>query len=434
MAAAGDGTRPQPEVGGGLIEGWRPQPRPDWAARVNEEGRHLDLPAIIPIEAGHLIDAACRSTGLSDFGSDDWREPFEVLVRALDTESDLNLFGRVLTATELLHMLQARLRIEEQYRRHPEIADETISRPTFILGQPRTGTSALQNLLDADPDNCVFHTWEAWFPAPIDEDDPDDVRNRIDRAEALSTMWNRVTPELAALHEVSARIPTECNVIHSLAFRSRTMVHLGQIPSYAAYMAQAPMKPAFAYHERVLKLLQWRKRAKNWVLKSPDYILLIPEIFEQYPDAQLVYTHRDPVKAFGSSVSLIGTLQWMRSDHPFKYGGGASHATGLRFIASLLDNIIDRIEDGSIPRAQLCNVSYQSFVDDPVATARQVYAHFGRTLSAEGEARMHDYLAANAAGRASHRHSYDTVSAGEIGEARRIFQRYQDYFGVPAEV
>jgi hypothetical protein len=421
-------------VGDSLIDGWRPKPRPDWVARVNEEGAHLDLPAIVPIEADHLIEAAQRSTGLSDFGSDDWREPFEVLVKALATEADLNLFGRILTATELLHMLQARLRIEEQYRRHPEIADEVIETPTFILGQPRTGTSALQNLLDADPANCVFHTWEAWFPAPIDESDPDDVANRIARAEALSTMWNRVTPELAALHEVNAHIPTECNVIHSLAFRSRTMVHLGQIPSYAAYMAQASMAPAFAYHERVLKLLQWRKSAKNWVLKSPDYILLIPEIFEQYPDARLVYTHRDPVKAFGSSVSLIGTLQWMRSDHPFRYDGGASHTTGLRFIAGLLDAIIDRIEDGTIPKAQLCNVAYRDFVADPIATARQVYAHFGRGLSAESETRMRAYLAANAAERATHRHSYDSISPSEIDEARSIFRRYQEYFGVPAEI
>lgn len=427
-------TEQRNTVGDSLIDGWRPKPRPDWVARVNEEGAHLDLPAIIPIEAEHLIAAAQRSTGLSDFGSDDWREPFEVLVRALATEADLNLFGRILTATELLHMLQARLRIEEQYRRHPEIADEVIEKPTFILGQPRTGTSALQNLLDADPGNCVFHTWEAWFPAPIDESDPGDVANRIAQAEALSTMWNRVTPELAALHEVNAHIPTECNVIHSLAFRSRTMVHLGQIPSYAAYMAQASMKPAFAYHERVLKLLQWRKPAKNWVLKSPDYILLIPEIFEQYPDAQLVYTHRDPVKAFGSSVSLIGTLQWMRSDHPFRYDGGASHTTGLRFIAGLLDAIIDRIEDGTIPKAQLCNVAYRDFVTDPIATARKVYAHFGRSLSAESETRMRAYLAANAAERAVHRHSYDSVSPSEIDEARNIFRRYQEYFGVPAEI
>lgn len=420
-------------VGSSLIAGWRPPPRPDWLARVNDEGRHLALGAIMPIEAGHLIRAACDTTGLSDFGSDDWREPFEVLVRALDTESDLNLFGRILTATELLHMLQARLQIEDQYRRHPEIADELIEKPTFILGQPRTGTSALQNLLDADPENCVFHTWEAWFPAPIDEADPDDVAHRIEKAEALSTMWNRATPELMALHEINARIPTECNVIHSLAFRSRTMVHLGQIPSYAAYMAQASMKPAFEYHARVLKLLQWKKPAKRWVLKSPDYITMIPDIFDQYPDAQLIYTHRDPVKAFGSSVSLIGTLQWMRSDHPFKYGGSASHTTELGFIAALLDGIIDRIEDGSIPAGQLCNVGYRDLITDPIDTVRRIYGHFGRELSAAGEAAMRRYQAANAADRSGHKHSYETVSAGETAAARTIFKRYQDYFGVPAE-
>jgi hypothetical protein len=421
-------------AGDRLIQRWSPAPRPDWVRRVNEEGQNLNLRAVIPLNADYLLDAACKSCGLTDFGGDDWREPFGVLTKALEEESELNLMGRLLTGTELLTMLQARLRIEEQYRRHPEIADEQIVRPTFILGQPRTGTSALQNLMSADPHNRAFLTWEAWFPAPLDETDPSDVPRRTAQAERLATMWTRVVPELASQHEISALVPTECNVIHSLAFRSRTMVHLGQIPSYAAYMASASMRPAFEYHRRVLKLLQWRKPGCHWLLKSPDYIMLIPEILQHYPDAQLIYTHRDPVKAFGSAVSLIGTLQWMRSDYPYKYDNPNSHATSLQFLAGLLENIIDGLENGSVPRSQFFNVQYDAFIRDPLETVEQIYAYFARPLAESSRVAMTAYLGENAASRTGHKHDYAVPSAEEVSAARRIFERYQDYFQVRSEV
>jgi hypothetical protein len=421
-------------VGNALIEHWRPSPRPDWVQRVNEEGQELNLAAVVPLDAEYLIAAASKSCGLSDFGSSDWREPFDILTRALREESDLNLMGRILTSTELLAMLQARLRIEEQYRRHPEIANEVIVRPTFVLGQPRTGTSALQNLMSADPENRSFYTWEAWFPTPLDENDPQDQEKRIEKTERLSTMWTRVVPELATQHEINARVPTECNVIHSLAFRSKTMLHLGQIPSYASYMATASMAPAFEYHKRVLKYLQWRKPKCRWVLKSPDYIMLVREILEHYPDAQLIYTHRDPVKAFGSAVSLIGTLHWMRCDHPYKYDNPNSHATGLRFLATLLDNIIDGLESGAIPRSQFFDVRYGDFIRDPVQTVADIYAFFGRTLGEASRTAMTRYVKDNAASRSNHRHEYATASADEIREARSIFERYQEYFRIRSEV
>ena len=421
-------------VGDRLVQTWQPAPRPDWVRQVNREGEDLDIRSVVPLDPDYLIAAATRASGLADFGDESWREPFHVLARALDQESDLNLFGRILSSTELLAMLQARLRIEEQYKKHPEIAHEVIDRPTFILGQPRSGTSALQNLLAADPETRVFHTWEAWFPAPLDEADPEDEAKRFRKADRLSTMWNRVVPELEALHEINAGIPTECNVIHSLTFRSKTMVHLGQIPSYVAYMQAAAMKPAFEYHQRVLKLLQWNKPKCRWVLKSPDYIMLIPELLAQYPDTQLVYTHRDPVKAFGSGVSLIGTLQWMRSDHPYKYDNPNNHATSLKFIAALLNRIVDGLESGAIPRRQFFDVRYLDFIRDPMRAARQIYDYFGREMRPEALRAMQDHLSRTAENRTGHKHAYETVSPDEVAEARQIFARYETYFNVPAEI
>ena len=116
-------TRPGSEP---AATGWQPPERPAWLSQLLEESRHMDLGALVPLDADNLIATAVRTTGLGDFGSDDWREPFEILTRSLDEEAELHLFGRLMTRNELLNTLQARLRIEATYQAHPEIDDELI--------------------------------------------------------------------------------------------------------------------------------------------------------------------------------------------------------------------------------------------------------------------------------------------------------------------
>src|SRR5688572_18019795 len=132
---------------------WTPPPRPEWVERVNAEGRCMDLRGVVPLDEASLLRSATMSTGLSDFGIDDWREPFRILVKGMEDEAELNLVGRLRTRSELLQLLEARLQVEDWYRRHPEIDDEQIREPVIIVGQGRSGTSYLQNVLSANPDN-----------------------------------------------------------------------------------------------------------------------------------------------------------------------------------------------------------------------------------------------------------------------------------------
>src|SRR5271154_661343 len=120
---------------------WKPQKRLEWVEAVNAAGRGLDIRSIVPLNGDELIATAIKNTGLSDFGVDDWREPFHVLVKAVEEEADLNLLGRIMTRSEILRVLQSRLQVEETYRRHPEIGDQVIKAPLIIPGLARTGTS-----------------------------------------------------------------------------------------------------------------------------------------------------------------------------------------------------------------------------------------------------------------------------------------------------
>ena len=145
---------------------WQPPPRPEWVARVNEEGSWMDIRNVVPLDADSLLTTAQANTGLSDFGADGWQEPFKIVAKALDDEAELNLMGRLMCRSDMLIFLEGRLQIEDTYKRHPEIENERIEEPVFIVGQGRSGTSALLNLLAQDIDNGIARTWEAMFPCP----------------------------------------------------------------------------------------------------------------------------------------------------------------------------------------------------------------------------------------------------------------------------
>ena len=410
---------------------WIPPPRPEWVKRLNEEGSYLDSLSVVPLDPESLLSAARKNTGLSDFGADDWREPFDVLVQSFDQEAELNLMGRILTRTDLVMMLEARLQVEDWYKRHPEIEQEQIQNPFLIIGQGRSGTSYLLNLLELDPENATCKEWEAMLPCPPPEKASYRSDPRIELADKRITMWNRVTPELEAVHEFAAEIPAETIHIKALSFQCPAwMTILGQVPSYNEYMSERSMLPALRYEKRVLKLLQWRNPRRRWIMKDPDSIRYLPEVLQVYPDANCIWSHRDPTKARSSGINMIGILGWIRSDRVF-VSGASEQILDESITAAMLTQPIEWLERGVIPRAQLGNVQYLELTERPLETIEAVYAHFGLTLSAAARASMAAYLEANPrVKRPSHKYREQREQSGQ---AASLFDAYRRYFNVQRE-
>ena len=130
---------------------YRPRPRPEWAREILDIGRKIDAGSVIPLDEESLLRCAMDNTGLSDFGDEHWREPFRILLRDLEEHADLNLFGRLMTRNDLLIHLAGRLRVVDWLAQHPEVEDEVIEEPVFVVGLPRSGTTIMQEILSADP-------------------------------------------------------------------------------------------------------------------------------------------------------------------------------------------------------------------------------------------------------------------------------------------
>jgi Sulfotransferase family len=414
-------------------QSWQPPARPDWVAKVNHEGACMDIKSVVPLDENSLLNSAREGTGLQDFGADDWYEPFQVLIKSYEEESRLNLMGRLMTRNELLLYLKARLQIEEAYKQHPEIEDEEIVAPLLVTGQGRTGTSIMQNVLSEDPENGTILTWEVFFPCPPPEAATYHTDPRGDIADKLITQYYRVTPDLEAMHEFSGRIPSESLHLQCLSFYCPSWFNLmGQIPSYNAYMAARDMVPAYRYEKRILKLLQWKNPRKTWVLKTPEYINYMPDVLKVYPDANIVWLHRDPIKAMSSAINILGNFMWQRSDHPF-LDGSFEYVTDASFTSQFLLRPIEWIEKGVVPKERLLNLQYQDFIKDPVGQVRQLYQYFGIERPEASFAAMQDYMDRHPRdNRPSHK--YSAGDTEQIQQERLHFQPYQEYFKVPSEV
>lgn len=411
---------------------WTPKPRPEWVDKVNAEGRYMDIAHVVPLDEASLIASATDATGLDDFGDDAWREPFRRLLVSLREEADLNLIGRLRTRSELLQLLEARLQVEDWYKRHPEIDAEVIDRPIIILGQGRGGTSFTLNLLSANPDVGTIRTWEAIFPCPPPEAATYETDPRIARAARLADQCNRITPEITAMHEFSATIPQDDCQILGLAFMSALWFNsMGQVPGYTAWLAQQDHAPAFRYHKRVLKLLQWRNPRARWVVKDPTHIDHLATILTVYPDACFVMPHRDPVKSQASGTDLIGTVQWGRTDSPFK-DDSFDYIVDPAFAASRLDRFIDQLESGVVPPERIYHIQYADLTGRPIEVAKAIYAHFGLPLSERGLEGMEAYMRLNPR-TARPKHDYATGDGRATARERALFRRYQAYFNVPSE-
>jgi hypothetical protein len=397
--------------------------QPAWLAAFRRGSRLLERPGrrLLRLSADSLLAAARRRTGLADFGDPAFTEPLDRLLRSLDSEARLNLFGRLAAREDLTGMLVNRLRIEEDRRRHPAIAAETIRRPLFIAGLPRTGSTFLHGLLAQDPANRVPLHWEVRLPSPPPERATHATDPRIARAARDIRWFLRLAPEFRRIHPVGAQLPEECVVILSHSFLSFQFSSTWFVPSYQEWLARQDLRPAYRYHRRILQHLQWRCAGERWLLKAPPHLPGLGALFAVYPDANVIMTHRDPLEVVASVASLHVVLRRTFSD------AVDPHAVGAEVTRMLADDIrrgFAMRDDGCAAPERFADVHYRDLMEDPLAVVRRIYRRFDLALPAEAEERMRQF-AASSPKDAHGPHVYSLAQFGLDAEIER--RRYREY-------
>jgi hypothetical protein len=410
-------------------ERWRPQPRPGWVDRLNRMGRSVGgAERMVALDEASLLDAATVATGLHDFGDDDWREPFRILIADMEQESELTLTGRILARFELLRSLEARLGMAEAERQHPELLEQEIRAPILITGLGRTGTSILHELLAQDPAFRAPLGWEFRYPAPPPDAATRATDPRIEQAAADIEFYTDVIPEFLAMHETTPDGPDEdtSGMRHSFATLVWSSTH--RAPNYDTWLRRSAPQVA-RFHKRLLQHLQFRTPGR-WILKGPTHLSALPDLFANYPDLQIVQTHRDPLKVMASITDMVGTLRWQRSDRVDQDEYARSIAFGYPF---LLDYVTGQREKGVVPDDRFVDVRFADLMEDHLGTIATVYEQLGMELTSPVAARMEAYLASRPRGRHGARaYSFELLGLDEA-ELRAKFAAYMERFAVPQE-
>jgi hypothetical protein len=400
---------------------------------LNASGRALARVGIRPgtLTPPGLLDAARRRTGLEDFGGDEFREGLDRLVSSLETEAELSALGRMIARQDLVTLLGNRLQLVDWHGRHPELSERPIRRPIFIVGQGRTGTTILHELLALDPANRVPLTWEIEFPFPPPEAGRMDSDPRIAQSQSQIDRSESLIPDFKRMHRMGAQLPQECVRITASDCKSAIFAAQWRVPSYTRWLLdEADMRSAYALHRRMLQLLAWRHSGQRWVLKSPGHLWCLDSVLAAYPDALLVQTHRDPVRILSSLSSLETVLRKMSSD-AIVPGAIAREWSG--WLARAYDRSVDFREKTELPASRIIDVQFKDFIADPVLVVERIYQRFDLELRPEVKTRMNEYLRQNPSDRdGAHAHRLEDTGL-DVEEERAKVARYQNYFDVPVE-
>ena len=373
-----------------------------------------------------LMAAAESETGLSDYGSDSFREGLDRLTAALEGEAELNEMGLEIMRQRLVGHLARRLGVHETIRQCPAIAEEEIRSPIFIIGLPRTGTTALSNLVSLDPQIRSLRMWESSNPVPPPEEATQDVDPRIEQAELGLTMMNEMFPEMRSLHFQTATGPTECQDLLGMEFRTTHFDGMAHVPSYTAWAMGCDMVPAYRQHRRTLQLLQWHCPPRLWHLKTPVHMLSLDDMATAYPDAKFLWTHRHPAKVLASVCYLIAYCRSWVSERDDAIELGEQQ---VRLWAEALRRALD-FRDRMTGEGRVADVFFGDLNTDPVKTIEAAYDAIGLTMDTVARERMNAWGVDNARGtRGTHEYRLDQFGLDAAGVSER-FAPYIERFGL----
>jgi hypothetical protein len=378
-----------------------------------------------------LVEQAMQQTGLSAFDNDSWREGLDLFLGDVNAGIDAGRYtdsGLERIANDTRHYLAGRLKTTDYHQRHPELAERRIEKPIFVMGVPRTGTTLLSNLIAADPARRSPLTWEIDDPVPPAESRElltQDPRAQARLAQEKAMLEAR--PEMGKYYRSSAIYPNECVFFMAHDFKTVMIESKGVLPNYRDFVFSADMGSAYAYHRKFLQVLQHHVGG-TWNCKMPSHALYLDALFAEYPDARVIWTHRDPFSATASLCSIISLSHmghmgkidtgWLAENYPWQ---AAEHANRIMDFRDRHGE--DRIID----------VHYADMLDDPMGTMKALYGKLGDEWTGEAEAGIQRWIDDNPQNKFG-KHEYKLAQYGLTKEQiEPMFERYLSRYDVARE-
>jgi hypothetical protein len=374
--------------------------KPLWFRMINSAWeKSYFLGTKINLSKDQLIKRARKKTGLHSFGNDFWEEPLDRLLDSVNREAELHPVGRFITRERLTGLLATRLRAENWFRKYPGILEQELYPVSLICGLQRTGTTKLHRLLAADPENRVLSSWEALNPVPLNED-PGETALRMKAARISEKALQMMAPGFFSIHPVEYEKPEEDILLLDTTFLSTTPESTMHVPSYAAWLEQTDQSHAYKYTVKLLKLLQYQRPAKRWVLKSPHHMEFLDLAERYFGPVHFIWTHRNIRESMPSFISMVAHSQTIFSDRVSleRVAGHVVKKTG-----HMLSKGIEFRKNN--PGAEFTDLFYKDIVASPLDVLGKLYRN-GLSISPELHQRFIQADHENAPNRYG-KHAYD---------------------------
>lgn len=343
----------------------------------------------IPLSPESLMALARQQTGI-DLIDAEALEPLTILHRSISTQGGLHEEGALAQQEKLLRLLRNRLRMKRDWAAHPEIAEQTIERPLFIIGLARSGTTKTQKSLAATGDFNFLPFWKCFNPALFSGDRQESTQPRIDEAEAYCTWFDMRSPLTKTGHPFETHEPEEDTTLTEQCLIAPSFIGYSELPDYMNWMAQKPPTILFEFLRDALKYLQWQGLAqpgRKWLLKAPTYYGLEEVILKVFPDADFVMTHRTPLKTAPSSCRLIELFRIPFGHAPVNIPALLQGFTGMMDL-----HIHNR---GHTANLRILDLNFDEVTQFKKHTIERIYAHAGLSSSNDAQRRIAEWEKAN---------------------------------------
>lgn len=373
-----------------------------------------------------VVAEAQRRTGLTEFGSDTWREGLEVLLKsALRRRSKFTELGEYMFREAVVRPLVNRLQIEDWYRRYPEIDDQDVAVELCGVGFPRTGSTALGALLGEDDAFRFLRRWEAPNPCPPAGVSPVDDETRIAAAHnEMALLKEALSIDMLSLLPSSPTGPTEDLDLMELEFTAGTFTVAAYVPEYGDWYFEHDMETSYRYEKRALKLLQWKTPQKIWRLRSPMHTLFLDAYAKVFPETRFVQTHRHMRYVLPSISDMYFTFlsAGSRGIDPVWVG-----EFNVRQWSLALDRVLAFRTD-AVADAKFFDVAFASFQADHIGEIRRLYDWLGHDLTAETVSKMTKWTRDNSMDKRTHP-TYDAAKFGlDDATVEHSFATYHQRF------
>ena len=370
-----------------------------------------------------LLAEASAATGLSNFGAEDFKEGLQKLIETY-TSNGFDERGIKRNRKRLLKLLQVRLKIEAAWQQHPEIRDVKIKAPMFLTGLPRTGTSALLNLLSQDMAARPLKLWEGMSPDPLPSNPPEAEDPRYVQLKAFYEEAHKKNPNFDKIHFTNADTPEECIHLLNHTFQDVQFGVETMMEPYGSWFQQQDHLPSYRYYADILRMLQWQRPGERWLLKTPAHLWALDSLVQLFPDCSIVITHRNPLECVTSYASMMESMLIGRDFDRKQFG-----AVVMEYLARKVEASLRQREQ--IDPARILDLQFNDFIADGVGTARKIYSYFHLPMSGEVEQRFQRYADAHPMGKHG-KHDYRLEEYGLTEQQiRDRFAFYIERFNVP---